>query len=166
MKIRTVLIVIATAGASLPTLGQTNKNNNQALADCVQAADQKYKDTWEAVCAGLAREAAAGLSLFQRPGCCKGYCTEFIGSPRDREFSQLRIEEMTLCSRLYGTAVTDDPASPHLIKEDEYPLHIFTNGNLHQQNDTFKTIEECEEEGTRLASQGKIRSYFCSYATD
>jgi hypothetical protein len=121
MKIRTVLIVIATAGASLPTLGQTNKNNK---------------------------------------------CTEFIGSPRDREFSQLRIEEMTLCSRLYGTAVTDDPASPHLIKEDEYPLHIFTNGNLHQQNDTFKTIEECEEEGTRLASQGKIRSYFCSYATD
>lgn len=29
MKIRTVLIVIAIAGASLPTLGQTNKNNNQ-----------------------------------------------------------------------------------------------------------------------------------------
>ena len=27
------------------------------------------------------------------PGCCKGYCTEFIGSPRDKEFSQLRIED-------------------------------------------------------------------------
>jgi hypothetical protein len=27
---------------------------------------------------------------------------EFTGSPRDKEFSQLRIEEMTLCSKLYS----------------------------------------------------------------
>jgi hypothetical protein len=97
MKIRTVLIVIAIAGVSLPALSQTN--NNQALADCVQAADQKYKDTWEAICAKLARDP---LFQQQHPGCCKGYCTEFIGSPRDKEFSQLRIEEMTLCGKLYG----------------------------------------------------------------
>jgi hypothetical protein len=71
---------------SLPALGQPN-NNNQALADCVRAADQKYKDTWEAICIKVGKE---------------GYCIEFIGSPRDKEFSQLRIEEMTLCSKLYG----------------------------------------------------------------
>src|SRR4029079_13568250 len=57
-------------------------NRWASQASCFRAADKKYKETWEAVCAGLAREAAAGLFLFQRPGCCKGYCTEFTGSPR------------------------------------------------------------------------------------
>jgi hypothetical protein len=89
MKIGTVLIAIM-AGMSLPALGQANNqndNSNRALADCVRAADQKYKDTWASLC-------------FRQTGKA-GYCDEFIGSPRDREFSQLRIEEMTLCSKLY-----------------------------------------------------------------
>ena len=99
MRIGTVLIAAAIAGVSLPALGQTSTgmfddlipkkpdNNNRALADCVQAADQKYKDTWQALCTQTGRA---------------GHCIEFIGSPRDKEFSQLRIEEMTLCSKLYS----------------------------------------------------------------
>src|SRR4029077_12451407 len=59
----TALIAAAIAGVSLPVLGQTN-NNNQALNDCVRAADQKYKDTWEAICTKLGK---------------KGYCFEFTG---------------------------------------------------------------------------------------
>ena len=89
MKIGTVLIAAIMAGVSLPALGQTNNqtdNSNRALADCVRAADQKYKDTWETLCAKTGKA---------------GFCNDFIGSPRDREFSQLRIEEMTLCSKLY-----------------------------------------------------------------
>ena len=85
MIIGTVLIAAAIAGVSPPALGQTN-NTNRALADCVQAADRKYKDTWEALCVQTGRVD----------------CNEFIGSPRDKEFSQLRIEEMTLCSKLYS----------------------------------------------------------------
>jgi len=65
----------------------TNNTNNTALAACVRAADQKYKDTWDTLCT------CSGKGL---------RCDEFVGSPRDREFSQLRIEEMTLCSKLYG----------------------------------------------------------------
>jgi hypothetical protein len=90
MKIGTVLIAAIMAVMSLPALGQTTNqtnNSNQALADCVRAADQKYKDTWASLC---------GKQMGK-----VGYCDEFIGSPRDREFSQLRIEEMTLCSKLY-----------------------------------------------------------------
>jgi hypothetical protein len=86
MKIGTVLIAVALAGVSLPASGQTN-DNSRALADCLQAADQKYKDTWRTLCAEDGKV---------------GYCPQFVGSPRDKEFSQLRIEEMTLCSKLYG----------------------------------------------------------------
>jgi hypothetical protein len=87
MRIGTVLIAAAIAGVSLPALGQTNNDNNRALADCVRAADQKYQDTWQSLCIRTGRV---------------GHCAEFIGSPRDQEFSQLRIQEMTLCSKLYG----------------------------------------------------------------
>jgi hypothetical protein len=80
-----VLILMTTAWWSPPAQGQTN--NNQALADCVQAANQKYKDTWEALCIKTGKQ---------------GHCIDFIGSPRDKEFSQLRVDEMTLCSKLYG----------------------------------------------------------------
>jgi len=59
---------------------------NNALAACVQAADQKYKDTWDALCGQMGKPRR---------------CADFLGSPRDREFSQLRVEEMTLCSKLY-----------------------------------------------------------------
>jgi len=89
MKIETVLIAAIMAGVCLPALGQTNNqtdNSSRALADCVRAAEQKYKDTWASLCG--------------RQTGRVGYCDEFIGSPRDREFSQLRIEEMTLCSKL------------------------------------------------------------------
>jgi len=82
------VILAAMTGVSLPALGQSNNNtNNRALADCVQAADQKYKDTWDTLCARTGKGSR---------------CVEFVGSPRDREFSQLRIEEMQLCSKLYG----------------------------------------------------------------
>jgi len=87
---KTVLVAAALAGLSLPAVGQTKdqtNNGNPALADCLRAADQKYKDTWAALCA----QAGRGR-----------HCTEFIGSPRDKEFSQLRIDEMTLCSKLYS----------------------------------------------------------------
>jgi hypothetical protein len=76
-----LLLLLAT-----PALAQTNENN-RALATCVQAADQKYKDTWEALCVQTGRVP---------------HCREFIGSPKDKDFSQLRIEEMTLCSKLYS----------------------------------------------------------------
>lgn len=73
-----------------PVRGQgnnpTSNANNTALATCVQAADQKYKDTWDALCGQMGKVR---------------HCVEFMGSPRDREFSQLRLEEMTLCSKLY-----------------------------------------------------------------
>jgi hypothetical protein len=84
MRIATALFAALVVGGPLPALGQVN---NKALADCVQAADQKYKDTWEALCTQMKKV---------------GHCMEFIGSPRDREFSQLRVEEMTLCSQLYS----------------------------------------------------------------
>ena len=83
MKIETILVAAAIAGVPLPALGQAN---DKALADCVQAADQKYKETWDALCV---------------KGGKGEQCIEFIGSPRDKEFSQLRIEEKTLCSKLY-----------------------------------------------------------------
>jgi hypothetical protein len=86
MKIGTALIAATIAGASLPALGQTI-TNSQALADCVQAADQKYKDTWKAMCAQDGKV---------------GYCLDFMGSPGDKEFYQLRLEEMTLCSKRYS----------------------------------------------------------------
>jgi hypothetical protein len=82
----TVLIAAAIAWVSLPALAQTN-DNSRTLADCVQAADQKYKNAWKALCA--------------RDGKV-GECLDFMGSPRDKEFYQLRLEEMTLCSKLYG----------------------------------------------------------------
>ena len=88
MKIATVLIAAAMVGVSSPALTQTTDNNNKrALADCLQAADQKYKDTWKALCEQTGRF---------------GHCIEFVGSPRDKEFSQLRLDEMGLCSKLYG----------------------------------------------------------------
>lgn len=89
-------LLIAALGISpwtVPAMSQSN--NNQALADCVQAANQKYKDTWEAICTKVRKE---GLS----PVSNERYCVEFTGSPRDKEFSQLRVEEMTLCAKLYG----------------------------------------------------------------
>ena len=82
----TRIMLLALSLWTAPAMGQSG-NNNQALADCVQAADQKYKDTWEAICAKLTKTGAC--LLFQN----MGYCIEFIGSPRDKEFSQLRIEE-------------------------------------------------------------------------
>ena len=85
MKCETVLIAVAIGAVSLPALGQTNVNS-RALADCVQAADQKYKDTWKALCAEDGKV---------------GHCLDFMGSPQDKEFYQLRIEEMTTCSKLY-----------------------------------------------------------------
>jgi len=78
-------------GVSSPALTQTTDNNNKrAWADCLQAADQKYadqkyKDTWKALCEKTGRF---------------GHCIEFVGSPRDKEFSQLRLDEMGLCSKL------------------------------------------------------------------
>jgi hypothetical protein len=85
MRIGTYLIAAAITGVSLPASGQSN--NNRELADCVKAADQKYKDTWEGLCNKMGK---------------RGHCIDFVGSPVDRQFSQLRIEEMTLCSKLYG----------------------------------------------------------------
>jgi hypothetical protein len=82
MRLSALLLLLLTA----PALAQTSENN-RALAACVQAADQKYKDTWDALCANTGRVA---------------HCREFIGSPKDKEFSQLRIEEMTLCGKLYS----------------------------------------------------------------
>jgi hypothetical protein len=78
-------VLIALAAVAQPALGQSN-NINKALADCVGAADQKYKDTWEALCGQMGKV---------------GNCIEFIGSPRDVQFSQLRNEEKTLCTKLY-----------------------------------------------------------------
>ena len=43
----TAILLLVTL-LSAPAMGQSG-SNNQALADCVQAADQKYKDTWEAL---------------------------------------------------------------------------------------------------------------------
>jgi hypothetical protein len=85
MRIETVFIAVAIGTVSLPALGQTNVNS-RALADCLQAADQKYKDTWKALCAQNGKV---------------GHCLDFMGSPQDKEFYQLRIEEMTTCSKVY-----------------------------------------------------------------
>ena len=82
---KALMVVAIAVGVSLPALGQTNDKG--ALIDCVQAADQKYKDTWDTLCARTGKGSR---------------CVEFAGSPVDRQFSQLRIEEMTLCSKLYG----------------------------------------------------------------
>ena len=85
MKIGIVLIAAIMAGVCLPALGQTNNqtnNSNRALY-----GQQTRKDTWASLCGRQTGKV--------------DYCDEFIGSPRDKEFSQLRIEEMTLCSKLY-----------------------------------------------------------------
>jgi hypothetical protein len=72
----------------LPALSQTNNNNNnQALADCIATADKRYSARWEATCIRAGH---------------RGHCANFIGSPRDTEFSQLRIQELSLCAQLYG----------------------------------------------------------------
>ena len=90
----TRIILLALSLWMAPAMGQSG-NNNQDLAECVEAANQKYKDTWEAICAKMRKEGLSPISQDR-------YCFEFTGSPRDREFSQLRIEEMTLCAKLYG----------------------------------------------------------------
>jgi hypothetical protein len=87
MKIGKALIAAAAATLSLPALSQTTNSNNRALADCLQAADQKYKDTWKALC--------------EKSGSF-GQCIEFVGTPRDIEFSQLRLDEMAMCAKLYA----------------------------------------------------------------
>jgi hypothetical protein len=87
IRIGTVLIAATIAGGSLPALGQPNNGNNLALDNCLRAADQKYQGTWQVLC--------------EKSGS-KGHCVDFVGSPRDKEFSQLRIEEQTLCLKLYG----------------------------------------------------------------
>jgi hypothetical protein len=101
MKVGTVLIAAAIAGVSLPALGQTNDNK---LTDCVRAADQKYKDVWKTVCAKMCAEMRTPdwCSDFVGSPPTPGLCSGFRGVPVDKEFSQLRIEEMTLCAKLYG----------------------------------------------------------------
>ena len=86
MKIGAILIAVVMTGISLPALGQPDNFDNRALADCLRAADQKYKDTWEALC--RQSQKAAG-------------CNEFVGTAKDREFSQLRVSEMTVCIQIY-----------------------------------------------------------------
>jgi hypothetical protein len=57
------------------------------LQACLDDADVKYKQTWASICGQL--------------GASDGSCAEFIGSPKDLEFSQLRNQEKTLCATLY-----------------------------------------------------------------
>ena len=76
MKFGTILITVVVAGISLPALGQPDNFDNKPLADCLRAADQKYTDTWEALCRQSAKTAN---------------CNEFVGTAKDREFSQLRV---------------------------------------------------------------------------
>jgi hypothetical protein len=61
----TVLIAAAIAWVSLPALAQTN-DNSRTLADCVQAADQKYKNAWKALCARDGKSANASISWDRR----------------------------------------------------------------------------------------------------
>ncbi len=42
-----------------------------------------------------------------------------------------------------------------------FTLHITTNSNLEQDNDTFPTYEECEKEGAYRLYLGKIRDFYC-----
>jgi hypothetical protein len=87
VRIDTAFVAAVIALVSPPALAQANVNDkNRALTDCVEAANQKYKDTWDSLCLRIGKNER---------------CIEFVGSPRDKEFSELRIEELTLCSKLY-----------------------------------------------------------------
>ena len=67
-----------------PAMGQSG-NNNQALADCVQAANQKYKDTWEAICAKLRKEGLSPISHDRYRQWIGGhYATDIASNSQDR----------------------------------------------------------------------------------
>ncbi len=85
MKVGTVLLT-ATLAMPFPAMSQTDVTNNKSLTDCVKAADDKYKATWSTLCSQAGKV---------------GYCTDFVGSPKDLQFSQLRNDEKSLCARLY-----------------------------------------------------------------
>jgi hypothetical protein len=86
MRIATILTTVVMTGICWPAFGQPDNFDNKALVDCLRAADQKYNDTWEALC----RQSGKATR-----------CNDFVGTAKDREFSQLRVAEMTLCVQLY-----------------------------------------------------------------
>jgi hypothetical protein len=87
MRIGTILVAVAMTGITLPALAQRdNLEINKPLTECLEAADKKYNDTWEALC----RQSGKAVR-----------CTEFVGTAKDREFSQLRVSEMTVCIQLH-----------------------------------------------------------------
>jgi hypothetical protein len=85
-SIMSAIVALLSPAVLAQTNTTTSNANNNALATCVQAADQKYNDTWDALCNRVGKQA---------------HCIDFVGSPKDKEFPQLRLEEMTLCSKLY-----------------------------------------------------------------
>lgn len=65
---------------------------------------------------------------------------------------------------IFGAALAPSAAEqtyPNHESTETYTLHIVTNGNLKQADDTFKTVEECEKEGAYREYKGKIRSFTC-----
>ncbi|TWI60486.1 hypothetical protein IQ16_07606 [Bradyrhizobium huanghuaihaiense] len=87
MKVIKILSAAVLVVSAVPAKGQTDATNNKLLYECVKAADEKYKMTWSTLCS--------------QGGGKGGYCPEFIGSPKDVQFSQLRNEEKALCAKLY-----------------------------------------------------------------
>jgi hypothetical protein len=83
MKAEALFFAATLAIASSPALSQADGTNIKLLSDCVRAADEKYKMTWATLCS---------------QGGKAGYCADFIGSPKDVQFSQLRNEEKALCA--------------------------------------------------------------------
>jgi hypothetical protein len=84
MRNRAALVLAAIAGTSLPAMGETDDNNG-ALSECLEEADKRYKDIWKALC----------------PQSGPGHCSDFVGTPREKEYAQRRIEEMKASSKLY-----------------------------------------------------------------
>ncbi len=82
--------IIATQQAEIYSLNQqTNKetDNQIQLNNCLSLADRKYEQVWNSICA---------------IGNNGDYCNQFIGSPKDIDFSKVKNEEKGICLKAYG----------------------------------------------------------------
>lgn len=57
------------------------------LDECIASADSKYEQTWNSLCE---------LSNNDY------YCLQFVGSPKDIEFSKIRSQEKEACLKAYS----------------------------------------------------------------
>ena len=102
MKIALTVLVMAVAGISVwfwydhrslmlklaheQTGTATTSAYTLQLASCLAQAETDYDQKWNSLC--------------QKEGQ-SDYCNEFVGSPRDVQFTQIKDQEKAICASLY-----------------------------------------------------------------